>query len=104
MVKKLSLKGLEAARKEFNNWQGNAVIFVDFDAMDAWCEVAEIRSYDAPIFSLVAKDNLHGRNDKYNLGVLESVAYAKHEDFKNGYEEFQINDDYRYSELFYVNK
>jgi len=95
---------LEEARQQFNDWQGSATIFIDFDTMNAWCEVESAADYDSPIFHLVKKGEMHGRNDKYNIVVLKSVLEDKYNDFKEGYEEWQINDDYRYSEIFYINE
>ena len=45
MYSKELFEGLEQARKEFNNWQGKAVIYIDFDDMTAWCRVEDCPDY-----------------------------------------------------------
>lgn len=95
-------KGLEEARVEFNNWQGNAVIFIDFEDMTVWTDVFEIPTYHSDsIVSLISKDDLYGRNDRYNYMVLEKLAKTKHKDYKEGFAHWQIEDDYRYAEVLY---
>lgn len=100
----MKLHNLEEARQQFNDWQGNAAIFVDFEGMKAWCEVGTFHECESPVFKLVDKGSVDSPNDRYNLKVLESVSQAKYKDFEEGYEDWQINDDYRYSEIFYENK
>lgn len=98
-------KGLEQACKEFNNWQGKACIFIDFDDMNAWCEVFECRNYHSEeivtLVRLVSKDDLYGRNDRYSLQILNDVAKAKLFDYKAGVDLLEISDDYRYAEILY---
>ena len=100
-----SSNGLSEARKQFNAFQGRAAIYIDTDDMTAWCDVQEAAGYNSEgILTLVAKDGMQGRDDKYNLGALEKVAQAKHSDFEGGdYEKGQIDDNYLYSKLLWEN-
>lgn len=92
-------KGLEKARQEFNNWQGQARISINFDDMTAWCDVHEIPDYHSDnIVRLVGKDDLHGRNDKYGKEKLERLAQAKLEKFKQGFSKDELGDDYIFAE------
>ena len=98
--------GLSEARKQFNAFQGYAAIHIDTDDMTAWCDVQEAVNYHSEgILTLVAKDGMQGRDDTYNLGALEKVAQAKHNDFNGGdYEKWQIDDNYLYSKLLWENQ
>ena len=98
----LKFEGLKKAREEFNNWQGNATIFIDCEDMSAWCDVFDIPNYHADsIVRLIGKDDLYGRNDCFGLQTLEILANEKYKDFKNGEQKFLINDDYNYGEIIY---
>ena len=104
-TKTVLFNGLSEARKQFNAFQGRAAIYIDTDDMTAWCNIQEVAGYNSEgILTLVAKDGMQGRNDTYNLGALEKVAQAKHNDFNDGdYEKWQIDDNYRYSKLLWEN-
>lgn len=98
MTNIVEFEGLDQARKQFNNWQGNAVIFIDFDDMRAWTDVHHIPSYHAKtIVGLISKDDLYERDHKYSIDTLKNIANAKYKDYKDGVDTLIINDDYNYS-------
>lgn len=74
-MKKELFKGLEVARKEFNNWQGAAWLYVDLKDMTAWTLVNQNMDYNAvTVLPLVYKDDLHNRNDRYGVDRLNAIA------------------------------
>lgn len=105
MTVNVQFKNLNEARKEFNNWKGNAAIFIDMGTLEVWTEVNEVGTYDNSdnVIGLVGKSDLNDRNKKYNLNVLEKLAEAKYNDYKEGYSKWQIEGDYRYSGILWDN-
>ncbi len=75
-------KGLEVARKEFNNrhnWQGNAYLYVDFDDMTAWTLTSTQVEYDSKTISrVVFKNDSNARYGKDRLNaILQSLINFK---------------------------
>lgn len=95
-------KGLEVARKEFNNWQGKAAIYMDFDDMTAWCEVQNLPTYHSEkIICLTYKDDLQGRNDRYGVDKLNDLAKAKMDKFNDGWEKEDLELNQYFAEYLY---
>lgn len=80
--------GLEVARKEFNNWQGAAWLYVNLEDMTAWTLVHQNVDYDdVTVIPLVYKDDLQYRDDRYGKDILGAIAqtllnYVNQNDFK----------------------
>lgn len=90
---KLKIEGLEAARQEFNKWQGNAVIFVDFEDMTAWCLVFDIPSYHSEkIIKVAAKDNLYGRDTQIGADRLDQIVALMHSKMIVGWPKHEIQE------------
>ena len=67
-------KGLEVARKEFNNYKGNAYLYVDFEDMTAWTVVGNHVEYDSKAISrVVFKNDLNDRDARYGKDRLNAI-------------------------------
>ncbi|GIN10232.1 hypothetical protein [Shouchella clausii] len=96
------IKGLDVAVSEFNQHEGNAVIFADLEANEVWCDVLEIPSYhDDSVVALVGKNNLDTKFDKYRSETLEKLIAAKRTMYNEGFSKMQIEDDYNFAEILY---
>ncbi|MEL3959358.1 hypothetical protein NST17_19585 [Caldifermentibacillus hisashii] len=94
----IEIKGLEDARKEFNNWQGAAVIFVDFEDMTAWCHVSEIPVYhDDSIIVVAGKDNLYERNNRVGKERLDNIVEIVYKKYKEGWPKEKLEEPMYYS-------
>lgn len=87
--------GLEAARQEFNNWNGNAVLFVDFSDNTAWTRVFEIPNYHSEsIIAVYSKNDLYGRSDRIGKERLdERIAFIRSL-YEKGEERLDLEDEY----------
>lgn len=105
--------GLEEARKDFNRWQGEAQIKIDFEDMTAWTDVVRKDYESNTIFTLIEKDDLHGRDDKYGFEVMEAMAQTAINYKDNllstendgSFEDYQILEEFRRAirtALFYI--
>lgn len=82
----ISFECLDVAVREFNNWQGNAVLFIDFSDMTAWTDINNVPSYHSDlIIPLLGKDDLYGRNDKYSFESVNDLANKAHVKHKRGW-------------------
>src|SRR5690625_2060817 len=89
------LKNLEQARKHFNEWQGNAAIFVDFEEMEAWTIVEEnINYHDEHVVCIIDKDNWFERDHRYRKDQIEKLAKVKYEKFKEGWNRIELEDNF----------
>jgi len=88
-------KGLEVARKEFNNYQGNAYLYVDFDDMTAWTLVGNHVEYDSKTISrVVFKNDLNDRDARYGKEKLNAILKSLI-NFKNaGNDVYTDSDDF----------
>lgn len=94
----IKIKGLESARKEFNNWQGAAAIFVDFEDMTAWCHVSEIPVYHSKsIIAAVGKDNLYERNKRVGKDRLNEIIEIIFGKYKQGWPKEKLEEPMYYS-------
>lgn len=98
----IQFTGLEQARSQFNGWSGKAVIYIDFDDMEAFCEVGvnvpNGFSKDS-VIRICGKGDMNEPNKKFSDERLYALATAKYEMYKSGkYENWQINDDYLFGE------
>lgn len=94
----LKIEGLEQARHEFNNWSGNAVIFVDFGDMTAWCRVSEIPSYHSKsIIAIATKDNLYESNKKVGGDRLNKIVEIVYGKYKEGWSKEKLQEPMYYS-------
>ncbi|MFS0841317.1 hypothetical protein [Paenibacillus sp. 1P03SA] len=92
--------GLETARLEFNNWCGNAVIFIDFEENEAFCRVFEIPTYHSDkIIILYSKGDLYSRNDKIGSERLNKLAAAKLEKYKEGWSKLDLETHYYFPDF-----
>ena len=67
-------KGIEVARKEFNDYQGNAYLYVDFEDMTAWTLVGNHVEYDSKTISrVVFKNDLNDRDARYGKEKLNAI-------------------------------
>ncbi|BAD65344.1 hypothetical protein ABC2810 [Shouchella clausii KSM-K16] len=98
----MNVKGLEQAREEFNEFKGSAVIFMDMQENEAWCDAFEIKDYHSEtIVALVGKNDFHSPNDKYRISTLNELAEAKKKMFEQGYDRMDLEDDYHFAEILY---
>lgn len=87
----VKFEGMELAVKQFNGYQGIAVIFVDFDDNTAWCDLLDIPTYHSDsIVGIVSKDDLYGRNDKYRPDDVTWLAVKAKKLLDEGYEAWQL--------------
>jgi len=92
---KVEIRNLDLARKQFNNWQGNATIFIDLEEREAWTIVEEdINYHDQHVIRLIDKDNLHERSFKYNKEQIDQLAKVKIEKYEEGWEREELEDNY----------
>lgn len=95
-------EGLELARQQFNSWSGTAAIFIDFDDMEAFCEVGvNVPSHfnNDSVVKICSKGDMSNPNMTFSLDRLAALAKAKHEMYTSGeYHIWQINDDYLFGE------
>lgn len=69
---------IKKSAKDFNNWQGKAVIMVDTSDGDVWTDVfssdTDWKEYNSgTIFSLYNKDNLYGRNKNISAKAINEL-------------------------------
>ncbi|MEN0648927.1 hypothetical protein NSQ82_07840 [Caldifermentibacillus hisashii] len=94
----LKINGLEEARKEFNGWSGNAVIFVDFNDMTAWCRVSEIPNYHSKaIIAVAGKDDLHERNKRIGKERLDEIVELVYSKYKEGWTKEKLQEPMYYN-------
>lgn len=100
MAKEL-MKGLEDARKEFNNWQGKAAIYADFSDNTAWCRVGDLPSYHSDtVVTVVFKGDLHGRNDRFGVERLNDLLTAMIGKYNEGWtkDDFEMYGSHEFAE------
>lgn len=84
----IKLEGLEQAIKDFNMWQGRAVIMHDSEDNSVWCDVF-LNDFDdscyrqSTISPVLGKDNWTGRNNKTSAkkiidGIKENERLSKY--------------------------
>lgn len=69
---------IKKSAKDFNNWQGKAVIMVDTSDGDVWTDVfsadTDWKEYNSgTIFSLCSKDNLYERNKNISVKAINEL-------------------------------
>lgn len=98
----MNVKGLELAREEFNQFVGNAVIFMDLEENESWCDAVDIPTYhNEAIVALVGKDGFHSPKETFKLSTLQELAIEKKKMFNQGYERFELEDDYHFAEILF---
>ena len=80
-VESLKIKGLKKAIGDFNDWQGNAVIFYDKEERNAWTEVYAssnewVEYHDEEVVSLHQKDDFLGRDNKTSMREIKRLILA----------------------------
>lgn len=102
-MENLKIKGLEKARREFNNWQGHAAIMVDFSDMTAWCDVfassqewTEYHSDDVVKVYKKASISIHERDKQIKRGQLNEIVAMLFEGYQKGHRSTELNDFGRY--------
>lgn len=69
---------IKEAAKDFNNWQGKAVIMVDTSDGDVWTDVfasgTDWNEYHSKtVFQLHSKDNLYGRDNEISPDAINEL-------------------------------
>lgn len=89
----INLEKMEEERLAYNDWSGNAVMWIDFSDGDVWTQVDESSNYDQDtIFALCAKGDFYSPNERIGLGKLLKLAKLKHDHYKNNENPLMINE------------
>lgn len=89
----INVEKLEEERLAYNDWSGNAVMWIDFADGDVWTQVHESSDYEQKsIFVLSAKGDFYSPNQRVGLEKLLKLAKIKHDHYKNNGNRLMINE------------
>lgn len=90
----INFKKVDEERLAYNDWNGTAWLWIDFEDGDIWCEVESCRDYTEcdTIYVLCAKSDFERPNERIGLDNLLKLAELKHQHYKAGDNSLMINE------------